>query len=830
MVRPHMKWVVLSLGLLATPALAQVLGTSFFLDDAILGPAGGAQTFPDVAWTGSGFFSVFADTRDGRRADLWFREFDAQGTPVGLVARPLLRAAAAQTQPALAASPTELLVAWLDDATCASEVKAQRFSFQGVPQGPALGLSTGACTSERPTVAFDPTSGTWLVAWGAHGAGREVHGAIVDTTGVRVSDFVIASGPGDARAPWATASSSGGFLLAWRDDRQTLGTSNIYVTSVSSTGAVTAPVQTAASGVTQLAPCLAAGGPGPALVAWVEGSTVRAQPVSLVGTPLGPPLDVATGPINDVACAHGPAGEVIIAVTDARATSRGVYLRTLATDAGVSAEFPAAPGSGYQSRQQPRLGVGNGLALLLLGGEWDYVTEGEVMGRALQLEPDRTVDAGALVVVGTGTVRHRRASAAFDGARYLAVWREDGRNSAGSDAFAVFVEPGSSRVEPDAGLRLTTSSANLASYPSVAASPTGGFFVSSGDETSGGLLRGRTVSRAGVVGAPIRLNDVTNFVDIHATAWFDDTWATASVRSDLVRLRRTTPAGATALGETPLQGTDGAPAAVEVASLGRTLLAVYPVRDAGLDVRGFRYESDAGLLDPVGLLIAGGAGDQHEPTVSAGRSLFLAAWTADGGVFATRVDLRGTVLDVPPLSLGATTGAATPAVGWTGRSFLVAWAQGEDLWAARVAEDGQRLDATPMIIASNLEVERAPRVTGGPSPEALLTWEVFDETLGGFRIAGRFFTEPDLIDAGTPDAGELDAGMPDAGDLDAGTPDGGIDDAGVPDAGQESGDGGLEVDGGAPPRGPKHYLVGCSQSGGELILVLVAAWLRKRAP
>ena len=77
--------------------------------------------------------------------------------------------------------------------------------------------------------------------------------------------------------------------------------------------------------------------------------------------------------------------------------------------------------------------------------------------------------------------------------------------------------------------------------------------------------------------------------------------------------------------------------------------------------------------------------------------------------------------------------------------------------AARVSESGALLDASPMILAATAELDRAPRVVGGPPGEALVPWDAFSEPWGNFRALGRFVGDGDAGDAG-------DAGNPDAGD------------------------------------------------------------------
>lgn len=370
---------VWSLVLCASLARAQQLSPTFAVEQPVVASAGGSQLAPAITWTGAAYFAVWSDARDARTADLWFQTFDALGAPLALVSRPLWRGAGQQAGPAVESGNGQVLVAWLDDTTCASEVKAQRFSPSGPAAGALLSLSVGACTADRPSLAWDGASACWLVVWGSHGAGREVHGALVAADGtVITSDFVIATGPNGARTPWVTALASG-FLVSWIDDRLTVP--NVYVASVSSGGVVGTAIQVAPSANGQSSPCVAPFGVGGgALITWLEGTAVLAQQVTSAGLAVGMPQVVTTGSLTEASCAAGPLGSVLVASTDLRAGGTGTYLRTVSAAGTVSAEFDAAPRFSYFGRESPRLAVNGSEALLVVRGPFGYVTGDDVLG------------------------------------------------------------------------------------------------------------------------------------------------------------------------------------------------------------------------------------------------------------------------------------------------------------------------------------------------------------------------------------------------------------------------------------------------------------------
>ncbi len=809
---------------IASWADAQSLSPAFALDEVRLGPSGGSQVAPTVLFTGTGFLGIWQDDRDGQGRDLWMAEVDRSGVTATSPSVPLLRAPGQQRLPSAAMGAGAFLVAWLDDSVnpCGVEVKAQRFTPTGQPLAAAVRLSTGACNADRPSVAWDATANQWLVVWGRHGAGAEVHGAFVDGSGALVvSEFVIAAAPNSAVTPWVVALPTGGLVVTWADDRVTSGAPNIYAVGVSSTGVVGAVSAVAPTPSTQSAPCVTPFGSG-VLAVWTEGpgantTDLIAQTLTAAGVPTGTRVVVATGGavLSDVTCVTAPGDTVVLAFVDRRASQVGVYVRVLDATLGVSAEFPAALQYSYFGRDAPRLAVDGADVLLLVRGDADFTSGSDVHGRMLRPTQAAPLVGPSAFLVSTAAVKASHVNAAWNGARYLVTWRADGLNAAGSDSEGRLIAPVTGDwLGSDAGLRLSTSSANLVSYPSVAGAPDGGFFVSWGDNGSAGTLMGVTVSPSGAIGSVRVLSDTSSFVDTHVSRWLGDAWVTMSLKGGALRLRRTSVTGALVQAETVLLPTGSALEALDAASLGDVLMTVFTVSDGGLGVHAARWRPDAGLLDPAGLVIAATAANEVEPAIGAGETGYLVAWSeaTDGGglaardVLATRLSASGVVLDVPPLRLGVGPFAEVkPAVGWDGLAWVVAWQRGVEVVASRVSASGAVLDATPVVIASSGEVAAAPHVQGGPQGEALVTWEEFFVAGGAFRGRGRFFTEP-LVDGGL--VGGEDAGS------DAGPSDGGWD----PDAGV------AETDGGSDAGGPRMLGVGCG-CGDATSMPVLLLWL-----
>ncbi len=151
------------------------------------------------------------------------------------------------------------------------------------------------------------------------------------------------------------------------------------------------------------------------------------------------------------------------------------------------------------------------------------------------------------------------------------------------------------------------------------------------------------------------------------------------------------------------------------------------------EIFGARVRADGTVLDPAGLAIAAGSGNRRYPRVAWSGRVFLAVWMqersgAGWDIAAARIAADGKVLDPEGLVVGGGDGNQTrPAVAWNGRTFVVAWmdaGRGEyDISAARVDDEGRVLD--PEGIAVSLaDGEQGYPAVGGlrGSGESLVVW------------------------------------------------------------------------------------------------------------
>lgn len=111
---------------------------------------------------------------------------------------------------------------------------------------------------------------------------------------------------------------------------------------------------------------------------------------------------------------------------------------------------------------------------------------------------------------------------------------------------------------------------------------------------------------------------------------------------------------------------------------GNSHLAVWDTpRNGGQDIYGTRVAADGRVLDPDGIAIGAGAGDQFTPRVAWNGQVFLVVWKdsrAGEAIYGARVDLDGKVLDPAGIAIATDGGASQfPDVASDGRDFLVVW-------------------------------------------------------------------------------------------------------------------------------------------------------------
>lgn len=200
--------------------------------------------------------------------------------------------------------------------------------------------------------------------------------------------------------------------------------------------------------------------------------------------------------------------------------------------------------------------------------------------------------------------------------------------------------------------------------------------------------------------------------------------------------------------DTPLAGStaggdQNAPSVVSQGP-GKGYFAVwYDRRGARPGIYGARLATDGKVLDDTGIPIATSVGS-NQPFISAANGGgFLVVWAVSyvdiyqaAGVYGTRLDPNGVVLDAAPFTLA--TGQASPQgpkAAFDGTNWLVAWHRNAggtttyDIAGARIGKTGAVLDSPAIKISSEADYEYSPTVTFDGT-DHLVSWHTSTGVFG----------------------------------------------------------------------------------------------------
>ena len=322
---------------------------------------------------------------------------------------------------------------------------------------------------------------------------------------------------------------------------------------------------------------------------------------------------------------------------------------------------------------------------------------------------------------------------AFDGTNHLAVW-SDRRSGYAPEVFAARVSASGAVLDPT-GIPVIRG----ATSPAVAFDGTNYLVAFMSLTSSYPLLdiAATRVSKAGIVLDPSgftitraagnQSSPAVAFTGKYSVvAWEDGRFGGTDVYAARVDLSGTIldPSG---IAVSTAAGDQRDPS---VASNGTDALVVWADERSGtsFDIRGARVTETGGVLDPSGIDIASGAGDQLHPAVAFGGS-YLVVWQGGaGGSFDIRsaiVRTNGTVFLTGLVVSTAAGDQTSPAVTFAGTDYLVVWGDQRsgsvDVYGTRVTTLGSARDPSGIVIAGSEVDQVTPAIAyGGGS--ALVLW------------------------------------------------------------------------------------------------------------
>ena len=162
------------------------------------------------------------------------------------------------------------------------------------------------------------------------------------------------------------------------------------------------------------------------------------------------------------------------------------------------------------------------------------------------------------------------------------------------------------------------------------------------------------------------------------------------------------------------------------------------------EIYGNRVTRAGVVRDRQDIAIGAGAGNRRHPRVAWGGGVFLVVWMGERpgsgwDVVATRVGPDGAVLDPGGITVGTGPGDQTrPSVVWNGEAFVVVWMDGRngesDIAAARVDPGGRLLDPEPIVVSRAPGEQSYPAVASRHG-EAAVVW-VDRRGTGPFALYG----------------------------------------------------------------------------------------------
>ncbi|MEN8164126.1 MAG: hypothetical protein ABFS37_08350, partial [Acidobacteriota bacterium] len=169
------------------------------------------------------------------------------------------------------------------------------------------------------------------------------------------------------------------------------------------------------------------------------------------------------------------------------------------------------------------------------------------------------------------------------------------------------------------------------------------------------------------------------------------------------------------------------------------------------DIHAARISPDGTVLDPEGFPVSFSSGAESNPGIACGSGQCLVVWeddrNADVDIYAARIDTTGTVLD--PAGIPLTSGGgdeARPQAGFNGTDFVVVWGDSRngnsEIFTTRVDADGNASDPCGVMIAAGDRNLEYPSVGGGPAGRNLIVYNGFvEDTYRSTRAWGLFVGE-----------------------------------------------------------------------------------------
>jgi hypothetical protein len=442
-----------------------VTGDGNVLGEIAISTAQNGQTNPSVAYGGTNYLVVWEDNRTPP-TQLYGARVSTDGTvldPTGFVIRSSSSAPGAGFSPAVAYGNTNYLVVWFDTRNGGSyqyaDIYGARVSTSGTVLDPnGIAICTASNPQRYPSIAFDGTN--YLVEWldERNNGNLDIYGARVTPDGTVLDPSGIAISTGSPQVYWASLTFGGGYyMVVWVDDRGGDTNLDIYGARVSPGGAVLDPsgILISKGTSTGKVPAVAFDGNN-YLVVWADDrnligtNNIFGARVSSNGTVLDPTgIAIHTSLYDQTNPAVGFDGTNYLVVWQQDVTgqkSYDLYCARVSTDGTVLDPSGIAICTATDDQVNPSIAF-DGTNYLVVWEDWRRIqNDPDIYGARVGTDGEVLDPNGFAISLELG--QQTNPAVGFDGTNYLVVWSDYRASLTDGDLYGARVTPLAAVLDP----------------------------------------------------------------------------------------------------------------------------------------------------------------------------------------------------------------------------------------------------------------------------------------------------------------------------------------------------------------------------------------------
>jgi len=477
----------------------------------LISDATGAQMSPRVAFDGTNYLVVWYDSRSGSSYDIYGTRVAQDGTVLNSAGIAICTAAEYQYFPNVSFDGTNYMVVWQDERSDTFDIYGSRVAQNGnVLEPSGIQISGALGEQQRPSIDFDGTN--YLVVWDdpRSGAGYDIYGTLLDTSGTVLNPAGIPiSTATDAQRMPSVSFDGTNYLVAWYDRRDGANY-DIFGARVNQSGVVqdASGIHISNIDAQQVSPAVIFYS-DQWLTVWRDNrnegyADIYGSRISASGTVTDPSgILISTSAQSQSKPAVASDGTNYLVVWEEDRGSIDIYGalidslgRQLNTD-----EIAISANTG--SQVCPTVAFDNDSIYLVVWQDNRSGSSYDIYGA--RVSTSGNVLDGPGIAICTATGRQQVPSVAFDGTNFFVVWADERNGVSADDIYGTLVQPNGNVVTP--GGSIIADDANWQDNPSVAFDGTN-YLVIWGDYGSGTFNEDIYGVRVNQSGNPIEASSI----------------------------------------------------------------------------------------------------------------------------------------------------------------------------------------------------------------------------------------------------------------------------------------------------------------------------------